>query len=168
MLNAHVFLPNYSVRAQSHSHLSITARHSFLQVKRLPLRKRKLPVAELIGGGVWRHSISSRVMGAGRMFRVAPGKGNRIIIKTRNKNKMSEVISSEQHFLISLYKNTVRTRLASILNIINGLFRQRDCSFYIIKMEIMITSLVYCHCVYPHLFYFFFINTKTPPLRLLK
>lgn len=76
---------------------------------------------------------------------------------------MSEVISSEQHFLISLYKNTVRTRLASILNIINGLFRQRDCSFYIIKMEIMITSLVYCHCVYPHLFHFFFYKIQNTP-----
>ena len=55
------------------AHLSITARHSFLQVKRLPRRSRKVPGAVVMGGGVCLHSISSRGNGAGRMFRVAPG-----------------------------------------------------------------------------------------------
>lgn len=55
------------------SHLSITARHSFLQVKRLPRRRRKVPGVVARGGGVCLHSISSRGRGAGRMFRVAPG-----------------------------------------------------------------------------------------------
>lgn len=58
---------------QSTAHLSITARHSFLQVKRLPRRSRKVPGAVVMGGGVCLHSISSRGNGAGRMFRVAPG-----------------------------------------------------------------------------------------------
>lgn len=55
------------------AHLSITARHSFLQVKRLPRRSRKVPGAVVMGGGVCLHSISSIGNGAGRMFRVAPG-----------------------------------------------------------------------------------------------
>ncbi len=54
------------------AHLSITARHSFLQVKRLPRRSRKVPGAVVMGGGVCLHSISSIGNGAGRMFRVAP------------------------------------------------------------------------------------------------
>lgn len=53
-------------------HLSMTARHSFLQVKRLPRRRRKVPGAVVMGGGVCRHSISSIAKGAGRMFKVAP------------------------------------------------------------------------------------------------
>ncbi|KAA8583439.1 hypothetical protein FQN60_015985, partial [Etheostoma spectabile] len=36
------------------------ARHSFLQVKRLPRRSRKVPGAVVMGGGVCLHSISSR------------------------------------------------------------------------------------------------------------
>lgn len=54
-------------------HLSITARHSFLHVKRLPRRSRKVPGAVAMGGGVCLHSISSMGRGAGRMLRVAPG-----------------------------------------------------------------------------------------------
>lgn len=63
------------VHISSGPHLSITARHSFLQVKRLPRRNRKVPGAVVRGGGVCLHSISSRGNGAGRMFRVAPGAG---------------------------------------------------------------------------------------------
>lgn len=53
-------------------HLSITARHSFLQVKRLPRRSRKVPGAVVMGGGVCLHSISSMGNGAGLIFKVAP------------------------------------------------------------------------------------------------
>lgn len=66
--------PIHRLRPPSPSHLSITARHSFLQVKRLPLRSRKVAGAA-VRGGVCLHSISSRGMGAGRMLRVAPGAG---------------------------------------------------------------------------------------------
>lgn len=64
-----------SLHTSSGPHLSITARHSFLQVKRLPRRRRKVPGAVVRGGGVCLHSISSRGNGAGRMFRVAPAAG---------------------------------------------------------------------------------------------
>lgn len=52
----------------------MTARHSFLQVKRLPRRRRKLPGLQLMGGVLWCHStMSSSAMGAGLIARVAPG-----------------------------------------------------------------------------------------------
>lgn len=54
------------------AYLSITAKHSFLQVKRLPRRSRKVPGVVVMGGGVCLHSISSIGNGAGRIFRVAP------------------------------------------------------------------------------------------------
>lgn len=66
------------------AHLSITARHSFLQVKRLPRRRRKVPGAVARGGGVCLHSISSRGNGAGRMLRVAPGAGSSSITLVSN------------------------------------------------------------------------------------
>ena len=63
----------------SPAHLSITARHSFLQVKRLPRRSRKVPGVVVRGGGVCLHSISSIGNGAGLMLRVAPeDEGSRV------------------------------------------------------------------------------------------
>lgn len=59
-------------RPPSPAYLSITAKHSFLQVKRLPRRSRKVPGVVVMGGGVCLHSISSIGNGAGRIFRVAP------------------------------------------------------------------------------------------------
>lgn len=56
-----------------HPYLSMTARHSFLQVNLLPRLRRKPPGAGANGGGVWCHSItSSRARGAARMASVAP------------------------------------------------------------------------------------------------
>lgn len=58
-------------------HLSMTARHSFLQVNLLPRRRRKPPGAEPNVGGAWCQSImSSRASGAARMARVAPEVAN--------------------------------------------------------------------------------------------
>lgn len=55
-------------------YLSMTARHSFLQVNRLPRRNRKVPDVAETGGGVCLHSGSSIGMGAGLILSVAPGK----------------------------------------------------------------------------------------------
>lgn len=52
----------------------MTAKHSFLQVNRLPRRKRKVPEVAVTGGGVCLHSGSSTGIGAGLMLNVAPGK----------------------------------------------------------------------------------------------
>lgn len=79
------------------THLSITARHSFLQVKRLPRRSRKVPGAVVMGGGVCLHSISSIGNGAGRMFRVAPG-GGRITGRLQMKAQPSHGL--QVHFWI--------------------------------------------------------------------
>lgn len=62
-----------NIRSASPPHLSITARHSFLQVNLLPRRRRKPPGAGPNWGGAWCQSItSSRARGAARMARVAP------------------------------------------------------------------------------------------------
>lgn len=53
-------------------YLSMTARHSFLQVNRLPRRSRKVPDVAETGGGVCLHSGSSIGMGAGLILSVAP------------------------------------------------------------------------------------------------
>jgi hypothetical protein len=53
-------------------YLSMTARHSFLQVNRLPRRSRKVPDVAETGGGVCLHSGSSSGMGAGLILNVAP------------------------------------------------------------------------------------------------
>lgn len=79
------------------THLSITAKHSFLQVKRLPRRSRKVPGAVVMGGGVCLHSISSIGNGAGRMFRVAPG-GGRITGRLQMKAQPSHCL--QVHFWI--------------------------------------------------------------------
>lgn len=56
------------------AYLSMTAKHSFRQVNRLPLRSRKVPEVAVTGGGVCLHSGSSTGMGAGLMLNVAPEK----------------------------------------------------------------------------------------------
>lgn len=54
-------------------HLSMTARHSFLQVNLLPRRKRKpVGAAPNVGGACCQSIISSRANGAARIARVAP------------------------------------------------------------------------------------------------
>ena len=53
-------------------YLSMTARHSFLQVNRLPRRSRKVPDVAETGGGVCLHSGSSIGIGAGLILSVAP------------------------------------------------------------------------------------------------
>lgn len=80
-----------SLHTSSGPHLSITARHSFLQVKRLPRRKRKVPGAVVRGGGVCLHSISSRGNGAGRMFRVAPAAGGLLSYNRQRVRKSQQV-----------------------------------------------------------------------------
>ena len=50
----------------------MTAKHSFLQVNRLPRRSRKVPDVAETGGGVCLHSGSSIGMGAGLILSVAP------------------------------------------------------------------------------------------------
>lgn len=63
-------------------YLSITARHSFLQVNLLPRRRRNPVGPEPNGSGAWCQSImSSRASGAARMARVAPeGKTPHILV----------------------------------------------------------------------------------------
>lgn len=54
------------------TYLSITARHSFRHVNRLPRRSLKVPEVAVTGGGVCLHSGSSIGIGAGLMLNVAP------------------------------------------------------------------------------------------------
>lgn len=91
-------------------HLSMTARHSFLQVKRLPRRRRKVPGAVVMGGGVCLHSISSIASGAGRMFRVAPKNKVRprtfqsIIIVNSNQPNKTKIHFRSCSFILLLSK----------------------------------------------------------------
>lgn len=70
------------------TYLSITARHSFLHVNRLPRRSLKVPEVAVTGGGVCLHSGSSIGMGAGLMLSVAP---------KDNKHCVSQRVKSQAH-----------------------------------------------------------------------
>lgn len=76
-VNPHLLPPDSSPPPPPPPHLSITARHSFLQVNLLPRRKRKPVGAEPnVGGACCQSIMSSRANGAARIARVAPEVAN--------------------------------------------------------------------------------------------
>lgn len=83
-------LSNACVQNPAATYLSITARHSFLHVNRLPRRSLKVPEVAVTGGGVCLHSGSSIGIGAGLMLNVAP---------TNNKHCVSQCSKDQAHFL---------------------------------------------------------------------
>lgn len=101
-------------------HLSMTARHSFLQVKRLPRRRRKLPGLQLMGGAFCHSTMSSSAMGAGLIARVAPGMTTATTCQLYSpQRRLAHVVLSLQDMVGALEPCMTHTLVYFVANVIS-------------------------------------------------